>query len=73
MKDDRSAIVELERIRMWDRKKPDEEGDNDLVTGADDRIFRIDRADLSEGAELVTDSKELAALRKQRLAELRHR
>jgi hypothetical protein len=72
MKDDKSTIVELERIRMWDRKKPDDEGDNDLVAGADDKVFRLDRADLSECAELVTDRGELAALRKQRLAGLRH-
>jgi hypothetical protein len=72
MKDDKSAIVELERIRMWDRKKPDEEGGNDLEAGADDKTFRVDRANLSECAELVTDHEELAALRKQRLAELRH-
>jgi hypothetical protein len=31
--------------------------------GADDRIFRVDRSDLHECSELVTDRKELAALR----------
>jgi hypothetical protein len=71
-KGDKSAIVELERVRMWDRKKPDEDNSHDLEAGADDKIFRVDRADLNECAELVTDRKELAALRKQRLAELRH-
>jgi len=72
MKDDKSAIVELARVRMWDRKKPDENNMHDLEAGADDKTFRVDRADLSECAELVTDRKELAALRKQRLAQLRH-
>ena len=72
MKDDKSAIVELERIRMWDRKKPDEDSGNDLEAGADDKTFRVYRTNLSECAELVTDREELAALRKQRLAELRH-
>lgn len=71
-KDDKSAIVELERVRVWDRKKPDQEGNNDLEAGTDDKTFRVERADLSECAELVTDRKELAALRKQRLANLRH-
>jgi hypothetical protein len=72
-KGDKSAIVELERVRMWDRKKPDDEDSfHDLEAGADDKMFRVDRADLNECAELVTDRKELAALRKQRLAELRH-
>ncbi|MBN8988510.1 MAG: hypothetical protein J0H42_09695 [Rhizobiales bacterium] len=69
--DDKSAIVELERVRVWDRKKPDEDNMHDLEAGADDKMFRVDRADLNECAELVTDRKELAALRKQRLAELR--
>ena len=72
MKDDKSAIVELERVRMWDRKKPDAETGHDLEAGADDKTFRVDRADLGECAELVTDRKALAALRKQRLAQLRH-
>jgi hypothetical protein len=31
--------------------------------GADDKIFRVDRADLHECSELVTGRKELAALR----------
>ncbi len=32
---DKSAIVELERVRMWDRKKPDdEENGPDLKAGA---------------------------------------
>lgn len=70
-KDDKSAIVELERVRVWDRKKPDEDNMHDLEAGADDKMFRIERADLNECAEFVTDRKELAALRKQRLAELR--
>lgn len=71
MKDDKSAIVELARVRVWDRKKPDEGNMHDLEAGADDKTFRLDRADLSECAELVTDRKELLALKKQRLAQLR--
>lgn len=63
MKDDKSAIIRLERIRIWERNKPDDDASKDLVAGADDRIFRIDRAELRECAELVTDRKELAALR----------
>jgi hypothetical protein len=38
---------------------------DDLVAGADDKIFRVDRADLHECSELVTDRKELAALRRK--------
>ncbi len=34
-----------------------------LVAGADDKIFRLDRIDTRECASLVTDRKELAAIR----------
>ena len=63
MKDDKSALIRLERIRIWERNKPDDDASNDLVAGADDKIFRVDRADLHECSDLVTDRKELAALR----------
>ena len=62
-KDDKSAIVRLERVRIWQRNKPDEDAGDDLVAGADDKIFRVDRIDTRECAELVTDRKELAAIR----------
>src|SRR6478736_4224482 len=57
MKDDKSAIVRTERIRVWDRKKPDDDA-GDAKFGEDDKMFRIERADLRECAELVTDRKE---------------
>jgi hypothetical protein len=63
MKDDKSAVIRLERIRVWDRKKPDDDGDARL--GADDKMFRLDRAELRECAELVTNRKELAALKQR--------
>jgi len=62
MKDDKSAILRMERIRVWDRKRPDEDA-SDALLGTDDKTFRLDRADLRNCAELVTDRKELAALR----------
>ena len=62
-KDDRSAIIRLERITVWQRHKPDDEGTDALNAGADDKMFRLDRADAGECAELVADRKELAALR----------
>lgn len=65
MKDDKSALIRLTRIRIWERNKPDDDASNDLVAGADDKIFRVDRADLHECSELVTDRKELAALRRK--------
>ncbi|WP_076865750.1 hypothetical protein [Bradyrhizobium mercantei] len=62
-KDDKSAIARLSSIRMWNRNKPDDDASEELIAGADDKIFRVDRADTRECAELVTDRKELAALR----------
>ncbi len=62
-KDDKSAIVRLERITIWQRDKPDEEAGDALLAGADDKIFRLDRADTRDCAALVTDRKELAAIR----------
>lgn len=62
-KDDKSAIIRLDKIVVWDRNKPDDEAGNALIAGADDKVFRVDRADAGECAELVIDRKELAALR----------
>ncbi|MDB5574836.1 MAG: hypothetical protein JWR80_12 [Bradyrhizobium sp.] len=65
-KDDKSAIVRVERVRIWQNSKPDEELSDALVGGADDKVFRLDRADIRECASLVTDRKELAELRRKR-------
>lgn len=62
-KENKSAIVRLERVRVWQNNKPDADAEESLVAGADDGIFRLDRADNAECASLVTDRKELAALR----------
>ncbi|MHC2332486.1 hypothetical protein [Bradyrhizobium sp. USDA 4454] len=62
-KDDKSAIARLASIRMWNRNKPDDDASEELLAGADDKVFCLDRADSRECAELVTDRKELAALR----------
>lgn len=62
-KDDKSAIVRLEHVRVWLHNKPDDEAERSLDAGSDDGIFRLDRTDNSECAALVTDRKELAALR----------
>ena len=61
-KDNKSAIASLGHIMVRDRSKPGDDASETLSAGADDKVFRVDRADLSECAELVTDSKELAAL-----------
>jgi len=64
-KDDKSAIIRLERVRVWQNNKPDDEAEHALTAGADDKMFRLDRADNKECASLVTDRKELAALRRK--------
>jgi hypothetical protein len=61
-KDNKATLVRLERIRIWKNNKPEDEG-LDLSGGADDRIFRLDRASLDLCKALITDRKELAAVR----------
>ncbi len=61
---DGSVIVKLpERIRIWKGKDPDESAMSALMAGADDKIFRLDRADPNQCVALAYDRKELAALR----------
>ena len=62
-KDDKSAVIRLERVRIWQNNKPDDEAEHELVAGDDDKMFRLDRTDNRECASLVTDRKELAGLR----------
>jgi len=59
---DKSTLIRLENIRIWRNNKPEEEGFS-LSGGADDRVFRLDRADTEQCKSLVTDRKELAAMR----------
>ena len=64
-KDDKSAVIRLERVRIWQNNKPDDEAEHELVAGDDDKMFRLDRTDNRECASLVTDRKELAAIRRK--------
>ena len=64
-KDDQSATLSLERVRVWRHNSPDPESGHDLVAGDDDKMFRLERAETSECASLVTDRKVLAALRRK--------
>jgi hypothetical protein len=65
-KDSKATLIRLERIRIWRNNKPDDDASDELVAGADDKIFRLDRADLEECRSLVTDRKELAEMRRKR-------
>jgi hypothetical protein len=59
---DKSTLIRLDSIRIWKNNKPEEEGFS-LSGGADDRVFRLDRASNEQCKSLVTDRKELAAMR----------
>jgi hypothetical protein len=65
-KDYNATLIRLERIRIWRNNKPDDEASESLVAGADDKIFRLDRASLEECRSLVTDRKELAEMRRKK-------
>jgi hypothetical protein len=60
-KDDKSAVVRLERIVLWERSKTNEDATDTELSGAADRMFRVDRVEVSECAELVPDDDRQAA------------
>jgi len=63
-KDNKSMILHLEAIAVWDRKHPDGEAES-LQGGKDDKVFRLDRVHPSQCAELLTDNKTVASLQPQ--------
>ena len=60
--DAKAILVNLDSIRIWNSKKPDDENTDSLNGGADDRVFRLDRAPLEMCKSLATDRQELAAM-----------
>lgn len=60
-KDNKSMIMHLDAIAVWDRKHPDGEAES-LQGGKDDKVFRLDRVDPGECAELLVDKDKVAAL-----------
>lgn len=64
-KDNASAIVRLDRVRLWKQNSADEDANLELEAGSDDQIFRLDRVDNAECSPLVSDRQELAALRQK--------
>jgi hypothetical protein len=60
----KTAIVRLNSIGVWDRNNPDGDAIT-LESGADDKVFRLDRVDISECAELTDDHKEVASLQRE--------
>jgi hypothetical protein len=63
-KDNKSAIVHLEVIGVWDRKHPDRDAIT-LEGGLDDKVLRLDRVDTRECAELMDGPKEVASLQRK--------
>ncbi len=63
--DAKAILANLDTIRIWNIKKPNDENTVSLNGGADDRAFRLDRAPLEMCKSLVTDRDELAAMRAQ--------
>jgi hypothetical protein len=63
--DNKSTLIRLDHIRIWRDNAPDEEASDHLVGGADDRVFKLDRTSLKDCESLVTDRKELAAMRRK--------
>ena len=64
-KDNNAIVLGLERVRVWPSGKEPEENSEDFSAGADDKSFRLDRADLSECAALVRDADERLALNRK--------
>lgn len=60
---DGSVIVKFDSIRIWKTNAPQSKADDVLEAGADDKVFRLDRANISECTPLAADRKELAAMR----------
>ncbi len=63
-KDNKSAIVHLEVIGVYDRKHPKREPIT-LGGGVHAEVFRLDRVDISECAELLPGRKEVASLQRK--------
>lgn len=61
-KDKDAMVVKLERVRVWVSGKDPEETSEDLSAGADDKSFRLDRAELRDCAELAQGKDERLAL-----------
>jgi hypothetical protein len=63
--DAKSTIVRVGSVSIWDHKKPDDDNRLHLDGGADDHVFRLDRAPLEMCKSLVSDRDELVAMRAQ--------
>jgi len=63
---DASIIVKpLEGLRLWKGNDPDPAATGAFEKSADDKVFRLDRADIDECIPLANDRKEAAAMRRR--------
>ena len=60
---DKSTIVRLNEVAIWNSNKPDDERTS-LSAGADDGMFQLDRTDVDACRSLMSDSEEFAAKQK---------
>jgi hypothetical protein len=58
---DDAVLVKTERVRIW-RPGSDDNEDSSSIGGGEDRIFRLDRAPLSDCATLIEDKAERSAM-----------
>lgn len=58
---DKSVIVRLEHVAIWNNEKPDDERTS-FNAGTDDKAFRLDRVSLDECKSLMPKNDELASL-----------
>jgi hypothetical protein len=61
-RDDAAVLVKIDSVRIWKPGVDDDNEESRSLGGGDDRIFRLDRAALSECASLVDDMAERAAM-----------
>ncbi len=64
-KDRDAMVLKTSRVRTWLRGTEPEETAQDLVAGADDKSFRLDRTNLRDCADLAQDKDERLALNKK--------
>lgn len=64
-KDGDGALVRVERVRIWQNSKPDDETSHALEGGSDDRMFRLHRTALNGCESLVEDPDERVAMRRR--------
>src|SRR5262249_4594114 len=56
---DKSVVVTIDRLSLWSAERPEDENASTSLSareGGDDKVFRLDRVDMSECAGLAEQS-----------------